>query len=97
MNNVLKMAVNAFVRRNSENIIDEEKMELIEEIRLVSKSLNNAYKRFEFESDNDLIEASIYEIEALKARYRHLLQKAKEMEAEIPRKDLLTLDRREKG
>lgn len=92
MNNVLKMAVNAFIRRNSEGIVDEEKQELVEEIRQVSRSLNHAYRRFEFESDNDLIEASIFEIEALKARYRHLLQRARDMNIKLDTKEILHVD-----
>lgn len=34
--------------------------------------------RFEMESDSDLIDACIYEMEALRARYRFLLRQAKQ-------------------
>lgn len=37
-----------------------------------------AYARFEMESDSDLIDACIYEMEALRARYRFLLRQAKQ-------------------
>ena len=82
MNNVLKIAVNVFSKKNTSDTTEyDEKMSLIADIREISQNLDNAYKRFEFESDSDLIEASIYEIESLKARYRHLLQKVKNIDA----------------
>ena len=55
-----------------------------ESIRDVCRKMENAYDRFEFESDPDLIEASIYEIESLKARYRYLLKRAKQQGLTCP-------------
>lgn len=53
---------------------------LLREIKLVKAQLQNAYTRFQMESDSDLIEAAIYEIEALKARYRYLIKSTKSEE-----------------
>lgn len=50
---------------------------LLKNIREVCRMIDNAYMRFEYEADSDLVEASIYELEALKARYRYLLRLAK--------------------
>lgn len=50
---------------------------LFSEIRDVCRKIENAYESFEYEQDEDLMEAAIYEIEALKARYRYLLRIAK--------------------
>ncbi len=50
---------------------------LIDEIRKLSDALELAYERFELQQDNDLVEATIFEIEALKARYRYMLSLAK--------------------
>ena len=58
--------------------INEDDEQLISEIRRISEALTLAYERFELQSDNDLVEATIYEIEALKARYRYLLALAKQ-------------------
>ena len=50
---------------------------LLTAIRDVCRLLDNAKLRFEMESDSDLIEACIYEMEALRARYRYLLRMAR--------------------
>ncbi len=63
------------MKKKSANEDDEQ---LISEIRRLSDALTLAYERFELQSDNDLVEATIYEIEALKARYRYLLGVAKQ-------------------
>lgn len=57
---------------------DKQEEKLIEDIRELCLMMENAYERFENESDSDLIDALIYEIESLKARYRYLLRIAKE-------------------
>ncbi len=57
---------------------DEENTSLIYEIQDISRALERAYERFELQSDSDLVEATIFEIEALKARYRYMLSLAKE-------------------
>lgn len=56
---------------------------LLQEIKLVKAQLQNAYTRFQMESDSDLVEAAIYEIEALKARYRYLIKSAKVVENKL--------------
>lgn len=57
---------------------DEENINLLNEIQDISRALERAYERFELQSDSDLVEATIFEIEALKARYRYMLALAKE-------------------
>lgn len=56
------------------------KDKLLQEIKLIKAQLQNASTHFELESDSDLIESTIYEIEALKARYRYLVKSAKAVE-----------------
>lgn len=80
MNNFIKTVQRLLFKGYREPIISKEKRALIDEIRDVSQDLENAYNRFEFESDSDLIEASIYEIESLKAKYRHLLYAVKALD-----------------
>lgn len=62
--------------RKPEEIL--EKDNIINEIRELSKSLALAYERYDYIVDDDLIEASIYEIESLKSRYKYMLNLAKE-------------------
>lgn len=50
---------------------------LLNEIYRLRDALEMAYERFELQQDNDLVEATIFEIEALKARYRYMLGLAK--------------------
>ena len=51
--------------------------ELIRELREVQRQLNNVQAYFAMESDDDLLDAAIYQREALEARYRYLLRQAK--------------------
>lgn len=51
---------------------------LLEEIRSTLSRLNAARLWFDSESDPDLIEACVYQIESLEASYRYLLKQAKQ-------------------
>lgn len=55
---------------------------LLEDIRSICRQMDAAYIRFEMEQDEDLLEAAIYELEALKARYRYLIKRAKKNKLE---------------
>lgn len=57
---------------------EEEPHPTIEAIREVCQRLDIAQARFSIESDPDLIEDCIYEMESLRARYRYLLRTARE-------------------
>lgn len=48
------------------------------QIKETSQRLENAYSRFENESNEDLLDSIIYEIQSLKALYRYLIKLAKE-------------------
>jgi hypothetical protein len=52
---------------------------LIDAIRDVCQRMEALETQFAMISDNDLLEACIYEMEALRAQYRFLLRRAKEM------------------
>lgn len=51
---------------------------LVLQIRDTSQRLQSAYSRFENESNEDLLDSIIYEIQSLKALYRYLIKQAKE-------------------
>lgn len=57
---------------------------VLAELREVCQRLNLANQRFSLEQDGDLIEACIYEQEALRARYRYLLKAAREKRVTAP-------------
>lgn len=50
-----------------------------EDIRRTAEELKHAQMRFDLLTEEDLIEAQIYEIRALKAKYSYYLKKAKEL------------------
>jgi len=54
-----------------------ERDQLIRDIREVRRQLEAAYAFFALETDEDLLDAAIYQREALQARYRYLLRLAK--------------------
>lgn len=53
---------------------------LLTEINLTKKALESAYSKFENVIDPDLIDCSIYELNAIQKRYRFLLQQAKALD-----------------
>ena len=66
-------------RKNaSDPIIHEMQQELLR----TNQALKDAYTRFNCVCDSELIEASIYEISALKARCNYLLRRIKELSGE---------------
>jgi len=58
-----------------------EREQLIRDIREVRRQLEAAHAYFALETDEDLLDAAIYQREALQARYRYLLRLAKESNA----------------
>jgi hypothetical protein len=67
---------NRYYDRNAPTAAD-----LTEELQQTRLALANAYDRFNFVSDPELVDASIYEINSLKAKYNYLFRKLKEQEA----------------
>ena len=57
---------------------EQPECDVLQAIREVCSQLDSAQARFEMESDSDLIDACIYEMEALRARSRFLLRQAKQ-------------------
>ena len=59
---------------------DQRMLELRRELWDTAQELRYAYARFDFVTDPGLIEAGIYDINALKSRYDFLLRKMKAMQ-----------------
>lgn len=58
------------------------KNELTEEIKALQEQLRNVHNRFNLYTDFDMTDSCIYEMEALEARYRFLIKKAKKQHSE---------------
>ena len=56
---------------------DQGSKQLIAEIESVRQSIDVVAARFDYQSDPDLVEACIYEMQALAARYRYLTREAR--------------------
>lgn len=76
MESVLKLIQRADCAAVQEN--DEQKKRLLEEIKEVGRLIACNDSWFELECDDNLIEACIYQREALNSRYRYLLKAAKQ-------------------
>lgn len=63
--------------RTEEKTQSQQRAQLLAEIRSVNRQLHCAQARFDQICDNDLLDACIYEIDALYARYRYLLTQAR--------------------
>lgn len=63
---------------------DKQHAHLLDEIREVNRLLACNRQWFELETNQDMIEACIYEDQALQARYRHLLDVAKAQGITVP-------------
>lgn len=62
---------------NKDNILNATKKKLFNELNELYAQMECTETWFQMEDDEDLIEASIYQRESLRARYRYLLKKAK--------------------
>lgn len=53
---------------------------LIEEIRQTQLAMDTANSKFDYAVDPDLIDCYIYEVNSIHKRYKHLLERAKELD-----------------
>lgn len=61
----------------------DDKVAMKNDIAYIKKQLEIAKNRFENESDSDLVDSCIFEINALQAKYRYLLKLAKQKDKAI--------------
>ena len=59
----------------------EERRQLLEGMRQTKDQLNFAYAQFNIYSDPDLVDACVYEINALQSRYSYYVRQVKALEA----------------
>ncbi len=67
------------LRKNSNPLLKEEEI-LKNELEKTKVALESAYSNFENVLDPDLIDCSIYELNAVQKRYKFLLNKVKELD-----------------
>ena len=79
MDNVLQTIhrISPLRSRSAERAQEAHRAQLLAEIRAVNRQLQCAQTRFNHICDSDLVDACIYEIDALHAQYRYLLQQAR--------------------
>lgn len=64
--------------KNNPDIIRQKRM-LLEDIKRTRKTLENAYSKFQYVSDPDLIDCYIYEINSADHRYKYLINQMRQL------------------
>lgn len=62
------------------NFDEIEKKKILEDLALVQSKLEHAHVVFNFQTNIDLIESSIYYIESLESKYSYLIKQARKMQ-----------------
>ena len=60
----------------------EERRQLMEMMAQTRVEINQAYAGFNLQSDPDLVDSYVYEINSLQSRYSYLVRRAKELEGQ---------------
>ena len=68
-------------RTRGRNVRLEERRSLMEGVAQTRVQLNQAYAQFNLHSDPDLVDACVYEINALRSRYSYLVRQVKRLDA----------------
>lgn len=69
--------------RRSSTLPDSERQDLLQTLAHTRVLINQAYTGFNNTQDSDLIEAYVFEINSLQARYNYLLRRIKELETPV--------------
>ncbi len=64
--------------KNNPDIIRQKRM-LLEDIKRTRQTLENAYSKFQYVSDPDLIDCYIYEINSADHRYKYLINQMRQL------------------
>lgn len=68
-------------KRRGKDTTQDERRFLMEGVAQTRVLLNQAYAQFNMHSDPDLVEACVYEINALRSRYSYLVRQVKRLDA----------------
>ena len=70
------------LRKRADSPEQQERQTLLEGLDRTRELINQAYACFNRESDPDLIESYVFEINALQSRYSYLLRRVRELDWE---------------
>lgn len=70
-----------FRRRKGLSRQEEQRRQLMEGMAMTRAQLNQAYAQFNVQSDPDLVDSCVYEINALRSRYSYLVRQVKLLDA----------------
>ena len=70
-----------FGRKKAAQQREEERRQLVEGMKQTRDQLNYAYAQFNIYSDPDLVDACVYEINALQSRYSYFVRQVKQLDA----------------
>ena len=70
-----------FGRRRAQAAREEERRQLLEGMRETRNQLNHAYAQFNVYSYPDLVDACVYEINALQSRYSYYVRQVQRLDA----------------
>lgn len=74
------MAEAVRTRRRGTDPLAEERRQLLEVMARTRVEINQAYAGFNCQSDPDLVDSYVYEINSLQSRYSYLVRRVKELE-----------------
>lgn len=74
------MAEAVKTRRRGADPRAEERRQLMEMMARTRVEINQAYAGFNLQSDPDLVDSYVYEINSLQSRYSYLVRRVKELE-----------------
>lgn len=81
----MAQSARTFLLRRKDSPEQQERQELLDGLDRTKVLINQAYSCFNRESDPDLIESYVFEINALQSRYSYLLRRVRELEvAQMP-------------
>ena len=69
-------------RRRRADPNEEERRELMAVMAQTRVEINQAYAGFNLQSDPDLVDSYVYEINSLQSRYSYLVRRVKELDGE---------------
>ena len=80
-----RMLLDRARRRKETAKTQKEEAALLAQMQETARKLENAYARFDYEQNDQLLDAVIYEIQSLRALYRYLFLRARALGVECGR------------
>ncbi len=78
LSRITRVALGAQIQKKETTAAEERRLQLLEQIRETGKEMAAVRSRFDLETNFDLIDAYILEMESLEKRYGYLIKEAKQ-------------------